>query len=99
MLDRALSDEVHHAHRLLLAKAMDAADALLEHGGIPGQVHIDYHGGVLEVKPDAAGVRGQKGPAAVIFPEAVHESFALLSRDAAMKQDVIPVASLKAALQ
>src|SRR5207302_9696001 len=99
MLDRALSDEIHDAHRLLLAEPVDTADALFEHGRIPGQVHVDDHGGVLKVKPDAAGIRGQESPAAVLFAEAVHESFALLSRNAAVEQDVIPVAPLKAALQ
>ena len=99
VLNRALGDEIHHPHWQLLAEPVDTANALLEHRRIPGQIHVDYHGGVLKVKPDAAGIRCQESPAAVIFAEAVHESLPLLSRYAAVEQDMVPVAALEAALQ
>ena len=64
LLDAALADEVDHLHAARLAHAVHAADALLQHGRVPRQVHVDHHRrGMLQVQAHAAGVGGQEQPA------------------------------------
>src|SRR5258706_5142631 len=48
-LERAARDQVHHAHGVLLAQPVDAADPLLEPHGIPGQVIVDDDARELEI--------------------------------------------------
>ncbi len=38
-------------------ETMYPPDALLQRRGVPGQVHVDYGRGVLQIQPDAAGIR------------------------------------------
>jgi hypothetical protein len=48
-------NQIVDINRPLLSQAMDAPDALLEHGGIPGQLQVDARvGGLLQIQPHAA---------------------------------------------
>ena len=59
--DSLLADEVVDVDRQLLAQAVDAADPLLEHGRVPGELEVDHAvGGALQVEPDAAGIAGEE---------------------------------------
>ena len=78
---------------MALAHAVHPADALGQHGGVPGQVHVDHGGGgVLQVQPGAAGVGGQEQPAAGVVVEAVDQRAALGRRHAAMEEHMAPAA-------
>jgi len=50
-LERAGLDEIVDAHRMLLAEAMEAADALLDFHRVPGQIEVDEAMAELEVAP------------------------------------------------
>ena len=51
---------------------MDSANALLENRRVPGDIHIDDDGRVLEIQPHAPGVGGEERAAIFIFAEPVH---------------------------
>jgi hypothetical protein len=60
-LDAALGDEVVDLDWTLLPEAVDASDALLQDGRVPGELEVDDAvGGPLEIEPDAAGVGGEQ---------------------------------------
>ena len=90
--DRALGDEVDHAHRPVLAQAMDAADPLLEHGRVPRLVEIHHRRGVLQVQAHAAGVGRKEQPALRVFLELLDEVLAFRAGHAAVEQHVLPLA-------
>jgi hypothetical protein len=56
MLDGSLSDKVHDPYRPMLSKTMYPPNTLFEHSGIPGQIHIDHGGSVLEVESNPASI-------------------------------------------
>ena len=47
---------------LCLAEAMHPADALFQHRGVPGLIHVENRRGVLKIRPDAAGIGGKETP-------------------------------------
>ena len=81
LLDRSLGHEIDDIDTVRLPQAVHPTDALLEHGGIPGQIHVDDRGGgMLEIQAYAAGIRRQEHPAARILAEAVDQSTPLRAR-------------------
>ena len=66
-----------HLHVAVLTQAVDAADALFEDGGVPRLVHVDDHGGLLQVQSDAAGIGAQEDPAARVLLELFDDGLAL----------------------
>ena len=54
-----LGDQVPEVADLGLADAMDAAEALFQAVGVPGQVVVDHEVGALEVDALAGGVGGE----------------------------------------
>ena len=76
--DRSLRDEVDDLDRLLLPQPMHPADALLQHGRIPGQVHVDDDRRELQIQADATRIGRQKQPALRIVAESIDELFALV---------------------
>ena len=50
-----------------LAEAVDAPDPLFVHGRVPGQIHVHYHRGRLEIEPDTAGVGREEHAAIGVF--------------------------------
>ena len=52
-----------------LAETMNAADALLQDGRIPGDVHVDNDGAALEVQAHTSGIGGEKDHAGLDLPE------------------------------
>ena len=81
----------------MLSQAVDPADALFQHGRVPGLVHADNGRGGLQIQAHPAGVGGQKQPAGRVFLEAADEVFAFLAGHAAVEKDVRPFAPLEAA--
>ena len=79
-------------HRALLSQPVHPADALLEHGRVPGQIEVDNDLGELQVQAHAARVRRQKHPALRVVAEAVDQLLAFVARHAAVKHDKIPAA-------
>ena len=67
-----------------LADAVDAAEALLEAVGVPGQVVVDHQVGALEVDALAGGVGGQQDLHLGIVPEGFLRLHALLAAHAAV---------------
>ncbi len=66
----------HHGddlHRARLAEAVDAGDALFEHGRVPGDVQVDEHRPALQVEPDPAGIGGEEDLHRVVLAEAVDQ--------------------------
>ena len=55
-LERAAAHQVHDAHRVRLPQSVDAADALLEPHGVPGQVVVHDDARELQVAALAAGL-------------------------------------------
>ena len=56
-LDAVLGHQVVDVDRLTLSQPMDAADALLEHGGVPGHFDVDTaRGGSPQIQSHPAGV-------------------------------------------
>ena len=68
---------------------MDSTDALLQHGRIPRQVHVDDDRRVLKIQSDASGIGRQERAAPIILAEAIEESFSLRSIDPAVEQHVL----------
>src|SRR5439155_12024248 len=55
--DPGLADQVVDVDGAVLSEAIDPADSLLEHGGVPGKLDVDARArGSLQVETDAAGV-------------------------------------------
>ena len=77
---------------------MNPTDALLEHRGIPRQIHVDHgRSGVLKIEPDSARVSRQKYPAFGVLVKLLHQCATLGSRYAAVKQYVVPLALIETA--
>ena len=60
LLERAGLDEIVDAHRVLLAEAMQPADALLDLHRVPRQIEVGEAMAELEVAPFGAAVREQQ---------------------------------------
>lgn len=90
LLDGALRDEVDHLNAALLAHAMHARDALLQHCRIPWLVHVDHGRGVLKIESDPARIGGEEHPALRIVAKALDQIPTLLRWDTAVKQHVAP---------
>ena len=54
--DGALGHEADDLHWTGLSQSVHAADSLLQHGGVPRQIHVHHHRRVLEVQADPARV-------------------------------------------
>jgi hypothetical protein len=67
---------------------MGAADALVEHGGVPGQVEVHDRRGGLEVEAQAPGVGREEHEATRVAHELVDEAAALAQRKAAVEAHV-----------
>ena len=90
--DAALAHKVDHLHTACLPHAVHAADALFQHSGVPGQVHIDDHGRcVLQVQAHATGVGGQEEAAVGVAVKPFHQCAALFAGHAAVEQHMAPV--------
>lgn len=63
---------------LRLADAVDAAEALLQPGGVPGEVVVDEEVGLLQVHPLPGGVRGHQDEGFPVLGEAGLAQAALL---------------------
>ncbi len=70
---------------LLLAQSVHARDALIQHRGIPGNVEVDQHRGILQVQPDAAGVSRDEDLHRIVLSEAVHQRAPLVRWHSAMQ--------------
>ena len=71
-----------------LADPVNAADALLQDGRVPGDIHVDYHRAALEVQTHTPGIGGEEDLAGGIFPKPRHQLFALFGGDHAVEMDV-----------
>ena len=57
-------------NRAALSEAVDPADSLLEHGGVPGKLDVDAGArGALQVEADAAGIGGEEHAARGVVVE------------------------------
>ena len=74
-----LGDEVPQVADLALADAVDAAEALLEPVGVPGQVVVHHQVGTLQVHALARGVVGDEDQHLGIVHEGVNDPAALLA--------------------
>ena len=63
VLDGLLGDEIDDGDRAGLVFAPGAGDALLQLGGVPGQVAVDDDAGVLEVQARGARIGAEKDAA------------------------------------
>ena len=70
-----------------LADAVDAAEALLQAVGVPGQVVVDHQVGALEVDALAGGVGGQQHLHLGVVLEGFLRLQALLAAHAAVDDD------------
>ena len=75
--DGVLGNQVDDLHRGWLAEPVGAGDALLEHGGIPGQVEVDDQAGGLQVETHPAGIGGEEDATVGIIEEFLDEVAAL----------------------
>ena len=91
-LDGPLRNKVDYLHRPFLSQAMYPANALFQHRGVPGQVHVDHDRGELQVQTHAACIGCQEKPAFGIVTETVDQVLALGTRDAAVEEDEFPAA-------
>ena len=78
-------DQVHDAHVVPLAVAVDAAHALLQPRRVPGNVVIHHQPAELQVDALAGGVGGDQIAGAVRPPKALHLLLALGPRHAAVE--------------
>lgn len=91
--------KICHLHAAGLANPVHAADALLEDGGIPWQVHIDdRRRRILQIETDPARVGRQEHPAGWVTVKAVAQRAALVAGNAAMEQHMAPALGGEAAL-
>ena len=77
-------DEVPQAADLLLADAVDAAEALLDAVGVPRQVVVDHQVRGLEVETLAGGVGGEQDLAVAVLGELLGDLAALAAAYAAV---------------
>ena len=82
-----LGDQVPEVADLGLADAVDAAEALLEAVGVPGQVVVDHQVGALEVDAFAGGVGGEQHLHLGVVPERLLRLQPLLAAHAAVDDD------------
>jgi hypothetical protein len=81
-----------------LPQAVNAADALLEDRRVPRHSHVDDgRGGVLKIEPDAPRVGGEEYATGRIVAETVDQARALVARNCAVKQHVLPAGCLESA--
>jgi len=92
VLDRVLRHKMSDLHGLPLPQAMDAANALLQNGGVPGLIDVDNRGGVLQIQADAASVRRQEYAAVRLLFEARDQVFPFRSGHSAVEQNELEVA-------
>jgi hypothetical protein len=67
---------------------MDSTDALLQHGRIPGKVHVD-NDDALKIQSDSSRIRRQERAATIVLAEAIDERLPPRSVDSAVEQHVI----------
>ena len=77
-------DEVPEPADLLLADAVDAAEALLDAVGVPRQVVVDHQVRGLQVQALAGGVGGEQDLAVAVLGELLGDLAALPAADAAV---------------
>ena len=82
-----LGHQVPEVADLGLADAVDAAEALLEAVGVPGQVVVDHQVGALEVDALAGGVGGEQHLHFRVVPERLLRLHPLLAAHAAVDHD------------
>jgi len=80
-------DEIPEVADLGLADAVNAAEALLEAVGVPGQVVVDHEVGALEVDALAGGVGGEEDAYLRVVAEGFFGGAALLATQAAVDGD------------
>ena len=92
VFDGVFGNQIDDRDGLGLVFAPGAGDALFQLGRIPGQVAIDHHAGVLQIKPGRAGIRAEKHAALRVVLEGVDFRAAALLRHAAGMPGVADVA-------
>ena len=97
LVDRALArlagDEVPQMADLRLADAVDAAKALFQAVGVPGQVVVDHQVGALQVDALAGGVRGDEHAHVPVLLKQRFHAAALIAEHAAVDGDHQTVAA------
>ena len=83
-LARVARDEVPEPADLLLADAVDAAEALLDPVRVPGQVVVDHQVRGLQVEALARGVGGEQDVAVLVVGELLGDLAPLAAPDAAV---------------
>ena len=73
LLDAVAHHQIEHLHRPMLAHAMHAGDALLQHRRVPRHFQIDDRVGRLQVQAGAARVGAEKDPALRLVAEALQQ--------------------------
>ena len=95
LLDGVLRDEVEHLHGHLLPDAVDAADALLQYGRVPGQVEVDDDAGSLQVESRGTCVGGEEDAALAVVLEVFYDVVAFPVLHSAMQEDVAQAACIE----
>ena len=70
LLDAVARHQVEHLHRPMLAHAVDASDALLQHRRVPRHFQVDDRVRRLQVQARAAGVGAEEHPTVRVVAEA-----------------------------
>src|SRR5690606_37230372 len=84
-------NKVDYLYATGLAQSEHPANSLFQNGGVPWQIHVDYHRGcMLKVEPHAAGIRRKKQPARRILVKLFDQRATFGHRHATMKQHMIP---------
>ena len=78
-----LGNKVDDRNGARLELAPGAGDALLQFGGVPGQIAIDDHAGVLQIQAGRTGIGAEENAALGVGLEGVDFSAAALLRDGA----------------
>ena len=86
-LKGVLRDEQINLHGTGLAHAVGASDALLQHRGVPREIHVDDGVGGLKVEADGTRVAGEKNGAFRVVLKTVNERLAFVCGNGTVEPD------------
>ena len=95
LLNGAGGNEVDDLHSMLLTDTVNTADALLQHGWIPGYIEVNDHAGGLQVQTHAARIGTEEHTHTGRRAESLHTFLTLARRNIAMQVGVLHPASLQ----
>ena len=85
LLNAVARHQIEDLHRAVLAHAVNAGDALFQHGRVPRHFEIDDRVGGLQVQPGAARIGAEEDATRFVVAEALDQAAPRLAGDVAVQ--------------